>query len=352
VPGPAAPLPAGAERLAAELPLELIEEVIGVCGVRERRRRLLPAAAVMVFVLGLCLFSGEGYGEVARKLAGWLGPLAGREHWPVPGTSALARARRRLGARPFELLFAALASPLAGAEVPGAAAFGRALLLMSVDGTTVDVPAGDANIAAFGPPPSGRSRGAFPQVRLLALIGCGTRGLAGAALGPRTAGEQALARQIAARGTLGAGMLVLADRNFCGHPVVTALTRDGADVLIRARSSQQLPVLQALPDGSYLSVLPDPAGGNETAAEIEPGDRPPAEEHEQQTAGLVDDDRQVRVSRRPVTEGALQRDLTRGRRQEIGAAHDLGHALRLVVDDDSELVREDSIGALDHEITR
>ncbi len=69
-------------------------------------------------------------------------------------------------------------------------------------------------------------------------------------------------------------------------------------------------------------------------------------------AGLVDDDRQVRVSRRPVTEGALQCDLTRGRRQEIGAAHDLGHALRLVVDDDRELIREDSISAVDHEVAR
>src|SRR6266516_5355029 len=240
------------------LPLGLIEEAVAAAGCRERRRRLLPAAAVMVFVLGLCLFCGEGYGEVARKLASWLAPLAG-PGWRVPGTSALARARRRVGPRPFELLFWRLASPLADAGVPGSAAFGRALLLMSVDGTTLDVPYTAANVAAFGPPPAGRSQGGFPQVRLLALAGCGARGLAGAAFGPRTAGEQGLAREIAARGIPGKGMLVLADRNFCGHPVVSALARGGAEVIIRARSSQILPVLQALPDGSYLSVLPDPA---------------------------------------------------------------------------------------------
>ena len=54
------------------LPLGLMAEAVAGCGCRERRRRLLPALAVMVFVLGCCLFYGEGYGEVARKLAGWL----------------------------------------------------------------------------------------------------------------------------------------------------------------------------------------------------------------------------------------------------------------------------------------
>jgi hypothetical protein len=58
-------------------PLPLIEEAVSAAGVAQRRRRRLPAAGVVVFVLGCCLFSGEGYGEVARKLAGWLAPLAG-----------------------------------------------------------------------------------------------------------------------------------------------------------------------------------------------------------------------------------------------------------------------------------
>jgi hypothetical protein len=75
----------------------------------------------MVFVLGMCLSSDEGYGEVARWLAGWSrgGWRAGFRRqpalgWQVPGTSALARARRRVGPQPFDLLFWWLASPLAG----------------------------------------------------------------------------------------------------------------------------------------------------------------------------------------------------------------------------------------------
>jgi hypothetical protein len=244
------------------LPLALMEQVVAEAGCRERRRRLLPALAVMVFVLGCCLFFGEGYGEVARKLAGWLAPLAGPAGWRLPGSSALAKARARLGAAPFERLFARLAGPAAGLQTPGAAAFGR--LLLALDGTRLDVPFTAANVAAFGPPPrgGGGSAGGFPQARVVTLAGCGSHGLAGAVAGPRTgedSSEQALARQIAARGRLGRGMLVIGDRGFSGYPVAAALAGTGADVLLRARSDQRFAVLGMLQDGSYRSVLPDPA---------------------------------------------------------------------------------------------
>jgi hypothetical protein len=245
----------------ATFPLALIEEAVSAAGVRELRRRLLPAVAVVVFVLGCCLFSGEGYGEVARKLAGWLGPLAGPGGWRVPGTGALARARRRTGPAPLKLLFVRLAGPLAGPATPGAFVFGR--LLAALDGTMLEVPCTAANVAAFGPPPgTGRQAGGFPQVRVVTLAACGSHGLIEAAFRGRCApraSEQDLARAIAARGRLGRGMLVLADRNFCGYPVAACLAATGADFLIRARADQRFPVVDAFPDGSYLSVLPDPA---------------------------------------------------------------------------------------------
>lgn len=243
-------LPAG-----TTVPLRLIGEVIAEAGCRERRRRLLPAAAVMVFVLGCCLFSGDSYREVARNLAGWLGPLAG-PGWRVPGASALAKARRRLGVRPFELLFSRLAGPLAGPGTPGAGAFG--LVMVAMDGTTLEVPYSPLNVAAFGLPQPGRGAGGgFPLVRLVTVTGCGTRGLAGAAFGPFAVSEQKLARQLADRMVPGPGMVVLADRNFGGHAVVAAVTGAGAQVIFRVRSCQHLPVMQPLADGSWLSVLPD-----------------------------------------------------------------------------------------------
>jgi len=242
------------------MPLALIEQAVAAAGCQEQRRRLLPAVAVVVFVLGCALFHGEGYGEVARKLAGWLSPLAGPGGWHLPGTGALARARRRAGPAPLRMLFAALAGPLAGGDTPGAWAFGR--LLTALDGTTLDVPYSAANIAAFGAPPGAEGRaGGWPQVRLLSLTACGTRGIIDAVFRgcrARCSSEQHLARTIAARGQLIPGMLVLADRNFSGYPVAATLAATGADLLIRVKSSQWLPVLSVLPDGSCRSVLATP----------------------------------------------------------------------------------------------
>ena len=252
----------------ATLPLDLIAEAVAAAGVRDKRQRLLPAVAVVVFTLGCALFGGEGYGEVARKLAGWLAPLAGPGGWHLPGTGALARARRRAGPGPLRELFTRLAGPLAGPGTPGAFAFGR--LLAALDGTMLDVPCSPGNAAAFGAPPSGGGHGGggFPQVRLVTLVACGTRGIIDAVFrggrAPR-ASEQDLARKLAARGRCRPGMLVIADRNFGGYPVAAALAATGADLLIRVKSSQWLPVLEVLPDGSARSVLPHPAAGRRAA---------------------------------------------------------------------------------------
>ena len=207
----------------ATLPLDLIERAVIATRCAERRRRLLPAVAVVVFVLGCALFYGEGYSEVAAKLAGWMSPLAGPGGWHLPGTGALSRARARIGPGPLRALFWSLAGPLASTDTPGAWAFGR--LLAALDGTVLDVPYSPANRAAFGAPPSnGGGAGAFPQVRVVTVTACGTRGIIGAAFrGCRAAraSEQDLARTLAARGAMRRGMLVLADRNFAGYPVAS-----------------------------------------------------------------------------------------------------------------------------------
>uniref|UniRef100_UPI003F4B7D70 transposase domain-containing protein n=1 Tax=Streptomyces microflavus TaxID=1919 RepID=UPI003F4B7D70 len=54
-------------------------------GRRERRVRLLPARVTVYFVLAMCLFFGDGYEEVMRKLVGGLRFLGGWSgSWKVP----------------------------------------------------------------------------------------------------------------------------------------------------------------------------------------------------------------------------------------------------------------------------
>ncbi len=57
----------------------------------------------------------------------------------------------------------------------------------------------------------------FPQARVVGLAECGTHAIFDAVVGPYTTGENTLARDLVSR--LGPGMLVLADRGFCGFPL-------------------------------------------------------------------------------------------------------------------------------------
>jgi len=233
---------------------EMVDEVIELAGCREKRRRLLPARVVVYFVLGLCLFSGAdsmgppGYRSVWRWLTNGLRQLHG---WALPSSSAFTKARQRLGAKPLELLFDLRRGVLAAVGTPGAFAFG--LRLLAWDGTGVDAADTPANAAEFGV-----TQGGNPQLRLLALIECGTHALIDVVFdGVTRASEQRLARRLLH--ALRPGMLLLADRNFPGYELWAMAAATGADLLWRIKSNNVFVVLKVLPDGSFLSVMPTPA---------------------------------------------------------------------------------------------
>ena len=241
----------------------LVDEVLAEAaeaaggGGPRRRFRALPGRLGVYFVLGLCLFSGMPYREVLRGLASGLDEALEAAGWQVPAATALARLRRRLGEKPFELLFWRLCGSLS----PGAAPWSHicGLLAVAWDGTTVKAPASSENIAAFGRP-GGKKQGHYPQVRLVTLIACGTRALLGAAAGPLRGagtGERKLAAGLLPH--LREGMLLLADRGFYSFRLWTAAAGTGAALLWRVEAGLRLPVVTALPDGSWLTRIPDPA---------------------------------------------------------------------------------------------
>jgi hypothetical protein len=253
--------------LTSTFPPELVDRVIQQTGRAEQRRRLLPARVVVYFVLALALYGHAAYEEVLRCLVEGLGwavrARRGRRSWPywhVPGASALAEARTRLGAEPLRVLFAQAARPLATQATRGA--WYRRWRLMILDGTCLDVPDTPENEAALGRPGSGRGEGrsAFPQVRVVGLVEAGTHAIVDAAQGPYGSGEQTLARGLAREGgPLGPGVLLLADRLFVGAELWQAMAATGADLLWRvkcgSKTAPTLPVDQVLSDGSWLSRL-------------------------------------------------------------------------------------------------
>jgi hypothetical protein len=245
--------------LARAFPRELVDEVIDAAGRREQRRRVLPAWLTLYFTLALALFMDRGAARVMRKLAGVVAWAERGVAVAVPSEEALSNARARLGAEPLRLLFSRVAGFVAAPGTPGAS--WRELRLVSLDGTTLDAQDVAANWERFGGPSTRtadgrRLRGAFPQVRLLALAECGTRALVAAVHGGYGTGEKTLARDLIGR--LGEGMLCLADRNFACWELWHQAAATGAQLLWRTGASFSLPVDQVLPDGTYLSRLKAP----------------------------------------------------------------------------------------------
>jgi hypothetical protein len=269
--------------LTKTFPPELVDRVVNTTDTREVRRRLLPARLVVYFVLALWLFRGRncGYGRVMSKLvdglyhrrrgrqllagqldpAGWVDAGQGRR-WRPPNISSLSRARARLGADPLHMLFEQVAGPVggsadgsadgsAGDPVPGVFCCG--LRVVSIDGSTSDLPDTKQNAEYFSRPSNATRNGAFPQVRWLVAAESGTGALLGASFGPYTVGEQTLAKDLLP--ALGPDMVVLADRNFLSHALARDVLATGAHILWRASASFKLTPTQVLADGMYLAVL-------------------------------------------------------------------------------------------------
>jgi Insertion element 4 transposase N-terminal/Transposase DDE domain len=238
--------------LTQTFPPELVDRVIAKCGRAEQRQRLLPARVVVYYTLAMCLFAQVGYEEVMRLLVeGLAWARRWRGSWQVPDKSSIARARARLGPAPLRELFVQVARPLATQATPGA--WYRGWRLLALDGTTLDVPDTPTNLAAFGRPGGGRGQGAFPQVRLVGLVECGTHVIVDAAMGGLHLGEGSLAPSLAR--SLGPGMLLLVDQGLCGLALWRTLQATGAELVWRCRADVKLEVLEVFADGSWRSEL-------------------------------------------------------------------------------------------------
>lgn len=242
--------------LTKAFPPSLVDDVLASTGRVQQRTRLLPARFMLYFVLAMCLFSGQAYEEVARLLTeGLRERRRWRGEWTVPSTAAIWKARSRLGVEPMRELFTTVCTPVATQKTTGA--FYRRWRLAAIDGTTFDVPDTKANVMAFGRPRSGRGEATvgYPQIRLVGLVECGTHVVFATATGPLRASEHTLARQVL--GALQAGMLALADRGFFGVDLWREAAETGADLLWRVRKDIVLPLIEQLPDGSYLTEIFD-----------------------------------------------------------------------------------------------
>jgi Insertion element 4 transposase N-terminal/Transposase DDE domain len=247
----------GVGTLTRLVPRELVDEAVLSLGRQEQRKSKLPARVVVYSVMALALFYSDGYEEVMRKLADGLQYIGTwRKEWEVPSASGLCRARQRLGPEVMRELYERVSVPCAMRSTKGAWLAGRRL--MAIDGFGMEAPDSEENAAHFGYAGK-KGRSAFPFVRMAALAECGTHAIVAAEIAKDGEGEETLARRILAGGAVGDGMIVMADSGLYSYTNFRMVIDAGADALFRVGANLHLPVLEWLPDGSYLSYLADSA---------------------------------------------------------------------------------------------
>ena len=238
--------------LTQYIPVKKVEEALEATGRQSQRQRQLPARVMVYYVLALALYMEVGYGEVLRCLVEGLAVLG----LPVKrlrqsARSSISQARQRLGPEPLKLLYESLVIPIAVEQTQGA--WYRLWRLVSVDGSTLDLPDTEENEAAFGRPGASRGQSGFPQLRFVTLVENGTHILFGAQVGGYRMSEAQLAKEVLDQ--LQPDMLCLADRGFFSYLLWQRATATGAALVWRVKRNLRLPVRQRLSDGSYLSQI-------------------------------------------------------------------------------------------------
>jgi len=236
--------------IAKVFPRERVLECLAAAGAQTKRTRDLPNHVVVYYVIAMALFMSVSCKEVLRILLEgirWLSDPSKKVE--VTGKSGISQARSRVGAQAFVRLHDEVVVPMATRQTRGA--WYRRWRLISIDGSTMDVPDTQANAAAFGRPKNGQGTGAFPQIRFVSLIESGTHVLFGTRMGPFTTGEVTLAREVLP--FIGPDMLVLADRLFYSCDLWREALKTGAALVWRVQNRLRLPCAARLDDGSYLS---------------------------------------------------------------------------------------------------
>jgi Insertion element 4 transposase N-terminal/Transposase DDE domain len=233
--------------LTQHLSFEMVDEALTATRAVQSRVRDLPSRVVVYLLLAACLFPEIGYLGVWRKLTAGLVGIG----TATPTAGALAQARRRVGVAPLRWLFDLLRGPAATPRLRGTR--WRGLLVCAIDGTTMTVPDTPAVLACFTKQAGNHGGTGYPQLRMLALVACGTRTLIDAVFGPTTTGETRYAPALLP--SLRPGMILLADRNFAAKDLIADIAATGAEVLVRCKNGRAMPVLARYLDGSYLSTL-------------------------------------------------------------------------------------------------
>lgn len=239
------------ELFSRTLDIEWVRRVLQTTGKASVRKRKLPAEAVVWLVIGMALLRDRSIDEVVHHLDL---SLPDRVQPASIAHSAIVQARTRLGDQPLAMLFDETAKQWA--TEAAAAHRWRGLAVYGVDGTTLRVADTADNEMAFGRPASGRAPGAYPQLRLVALMVLRAHLLAAVVPGAYDTNEQRLAEPLWP--TLPEDSVVVVDKGFISYRVFHFIQSSGRSRhwLCRAKKNLQWRVVRSLGPNDELVEIP------------------------------------------------------------------------------------------------
>lgn len=223
----------------------VVTQVLNKCRRPGRPCTRMSDLLAVLFVIALGLCRGDCYRHVCR----WMLPAWSKKQ--VPGRSTLCEARHRLGIPPLVHLALRVVELLGSPQTPDA--FYGGMRLMAVDAFLLDLPDTPQNDKAFGRPGNDKSKGAFPQAQVLALLECGTHVCWRWQIKPCNVAETLLAAPLLRH--LLPNMLLLWDRGFASFALVNQVVGRKSQLLARWKQNRILRPLYRLGDGSYIAKI-------------------------------------------------------------------------------------------------
>jgi hypothetical protein len=238
-----------------------------------QRQRLMSLELTIRMTVAMTLMPEASYTGAMRRLAGHLADVPFTRDWHVPTSGVVTEWRGKVPPTVMQELFWRVAGPLAcddgNGDDDGPVLVLGGMPVCGIDGMLVALADTPPNRAMFGCTGTRNQKGPgsapFPQLLAVVITARAGRAKLGAITGKARAGEQTLlARLIARRPELFAGRVMVFDRNFPGHKIITAILDAGGQVVARAKSDLALPTAPGgggwLADGSRLSWLNAPSG--------------------------------------------------------------------------------------------
>ena len=217
-----------------------------------RRVRLCTVLTLVLFVIGMALWSRRNQCQVWQSLVGKLSDLHPAEPKSTISDAGLSGRRQELGSQCLQALMRECSQVIAQRSTMPNAFFGR-YRLMAIDGTVFNTADTEANSLAFGRSRNQYGPGAYPQVRCVLLAECGSHGVVGLEMGRYDVSEVHGAHRLLEQ--VGPDMLVLMDAGITSGGFLEHARERGAHVLgaLEAGAWEQLSHQRRLADGSVLA---------------------------------------------------------------------------------------------------